>query len=38
MNQQAFRRVSLFAILFGINRLMGDFTVTKKPQTKAASA
>jgi hypothetical protein len=28
----------LFAILFGINRLMGDFTVTKKPQTKAASA
>jgi hypothetical protein len=28
----------LFAIIFGINRLMGDYTATKKPQTKAASA
>jgi hypothetical protein len=28
----------LFAILSGISRLMSDFTVTKKPQTKAASA
>lgn len=28
----------LFAILYGIHRSMGDYTVTEKPQAKAASA
>jgi hypothetical protein len=28
----------LFALIFGVKKLMGGFTVTKKPQAKAASA
>jgi uncharacterized coiled-coil protein SlyX len=28
----------LFAVIFGIKRAMSNFTVTKKPQTRAASA
>jgi hypothetical protein len=28
----------LFGVIYAIKRLMGNFTVTKKPQTRAASA